>query len=78
MKTFLNSIGLILTIIGVYVIYINSPINESEIVAAPITDDSTELQESTSKKNRFMKFGVYIVIIGTVLQLISNFIPSEN
>ncbi len=38
------------------------------------TDNSKEEKE-TEKKNTRMRYGVYLVLSGTVLQLVSNFIP---
>ena len=72
-KLIVNSIGIILTIIGVYVIYINSPVNFSKIDGGNALTDYDKINEKIKAKNEFLKFGVYIVILGSFLQLISNF-----
>lgn len=74
-KTILNSIGLLLTIIGVYIVYINSPINIDTIDGGDASTDSFEINRITNKRNNLLKRGVYIVICGTIVQLVSNFIP---
>ena len=71
----INCTGLILTIVGAYVIYKYSPINVSVIdggTANTIFDPSVEIM-----KNNFMRGGVFTVLFGTALQLLSNFIPEK-
>jgi hypothetical protein len=74
-KTIINSLGLVLTIIGVYVLYINSPLNISEIDGGDASTDFNAIKLQTQRANHLMKIGVYTVLAGTVLQLVSNFIP---
>jgi hypothetical protein len=78
LKTLINSLGLLLTIIGVYVLFINSPLNISEIDGGDASTDFNAIKLHTQRANRLMKFRVYTVLAGTVLQLVSNFIPSRS
>jgi hypothetical protein len=73
-KTILNSIGFLLTIIGVYIVFVNSPINIDTIDGGDFNTDFTEIKRITNKRNTWLKRGVFIVIIGSFAQLISNFI----
>lgn len=77
-KTIINSIGLLITIIGVWMVYKGSPIHYDIISGG---DDSTnwkEVSDTNEKENNRVKNGVRLIIIGTAFQLISNFIPSCN
>ena len=76
-KTIINSIGLILNIVGVYVVYVYSPINIDEIDGGDASTDYDQLARETHRRNRLLRLGVYIVIGGSVLQLASNFISSK-
>lgn len=76
-KTLLNSIGLLLTIIGVYLVYINSPINIDTIDGGDASTDFSEIKRISEKKNIWLKRGVFIVIFGTVVQLVSNFLSPQ-
>lgn len=76
-KTIINSIGLALTILGVYIAFKNSPINEDTIDGGSASTDFSEIRKKTLKMNRRMKIGIYLVIVGTTLQLISNFIRPQ-
>ena len=77
MKTIVNSLGLVLTIIGVYGVYYNSPINEHIVDGGSPSDDRDKQEEETRRRNLFLKIFVCIVIFGTILQLFSNFIPDN-
>jgi hypothetical protein len=77
LKTILNSVGLLLTIIGVYVVYRNSPINTSVIDGGGPFTDFNAIKSQKRRANHFMRIGVYVVLAGTVFQLVSNFIPSR-
>ena len=77
LRTAINSIGLIISIIGVYVVYRNSPLNISVIDGGNFDDDHAKEEIETKKKNDRMRLGVYLVIFGTLLQLLSNFIPDS-
>jgi ClpP class serine protease len=76
-KTVVNSIGIVLNIVGVYMVYVNSPINFYEIDGGEFDDDSSKYRAETERKNRLLRVGVFVVIVGSVIQLISNFIPSN-
>jgi uncharacterized membrane protein len=77
-KTIINSAGLILTLIGVYLVYKGSPIHYDKISGGSAQTDWEKVKRETDRKNRLVTIGVYLVIIGTVLQLISNFIPATK
>lgn len=70
----LNSIGLLFTIIGVYIVYKNSPINYNAIDAHISGRDYDNLMRRTNIGNNWLRRGVCMVIFGTTLQLVSNFI----
>lgn len=73
-KTICNSIGIILSMIGVCVIYVYSPLNNSIIDGGNAFSENNN--STIDKKNNFcMKIGVLIVLLGSLIQLISNFIP---
>ena len=74
LKTSLNLAGFLLTVVSVYVIYKNSPINESVIDGGNAFTDFNEIERLTSKKNKRMKYGVFFVIAGSVLQFTSSYI----
>jgi ClpP class serine protease len=76
-KTVVNSIGIVLNIVGVYMVYVNSPINFYEIDGGEFDDDSSKYRVETERKNRLLRVGVFVVIVGSVIQLVSNFIPSN-
>ena len=75
-KTTANSIGLVLTIIGVLFIYINSPLNTDVIDGG----DSKNffVGKIDYEKNKNMTNGTYLVIIGSLFQLLSNYIQEEK
>ena len=75
LKTITNSVGLLLTIIGVYLVYKNSPINFDTIDGGDDTTDFKEISRITNKRNSLLRKGVYIVMLGSALQLVSNFMP---
>ena len=75
-KLIINSIGLIFTIIGIYIIYIYSPLNFDNIDGGDAFSDYNKINEQTFKRNTRLKWGVYIVMFGSIVQLFSNFINS--
>ena len=77
-KLITNSIGIALTMIGVYVIYANSPINSHVIDGGDFDTDFSAIERSTKRRNSLMRAGVYIVLAGSLIQLVSNFMPSTN
>lgn len=77
MKTIVNSLGLVLTIIGVYGVYYNSPINTNSVDGGSPDDNMNKQENKTRSRNLFLQVYVWIVIFGTFLQLLSNFIPDN-
>jgi hypothetical protein len=76
LKTSLNSAGLVLTLVGVYVVYVNSPLNEHVIDDGNASTDDGKIAHRMRWRNRLMKYGVYTVLAGSVLQLASNYAPA--
>jgi hypothetical protein len=75
LKTGLNAFGIFLSALGVWIVYVNSPLNFSSIDGGDASTDSDAIEKSTIKRNHYMRVGVWFVISGSLLQLISNFIP---
>jgi len=74
-KTTVNSIGIIMTIIGVWALWKTSPTNFSIINAGAAIDNWKTAQKKTADKNRIMNGSVILILTGSFLQLLSNFIP---
>lgn len=70
-----NSAGFGLTTIGVYIAYVASPINHSGIDGGNADTDFTVVERNTRRRNRGMHVGVCMVLLGSVLQFASNFLP---
>jgi hypothetical protein len=77
-KTAINSLGLILNGVGILVVYYNSPINFHTIDGGNADSDFTSFEKETNTKNKWLRIGVWIVVAGTALQFLSNFIPSKT
>ena len=77
LKTSFNSLGLALTLIGAFVAYRNSPLNEHTIDGGSAATDFNALQVATTRKNSLVKYGIYAVLAGTLLQIASNYIPTH-
>ena len=75
LKTTVNSLGLVLTIIGVYMVYVNSPINFDTIDGGNADADFDKLELETEWKNWLLRVGIYVIILGSAVQLASNYIP---
>lgn len=75
-KTLVNSTGIVLSMLGVYMVYINSPINHTLIDGGDASTDWQIIMRKTKKRNMYLKIGVYSVLLGSAAQLISNFIPA--
>ena len=69
----LNIVGILLNIIGVIMVYVNSPVNFHTIQGAGYGDEWNEIVRKTERKNKLLKLGVLLIIAGSILQLISNF-----
>jgi hypothetical protein len=74
-RAVVNSLGLLLTIVGVYVVYRNSPLNESNVDGGIASTDFEATERRMNRTNRLLRVGVYLVLAGGLLQLASNFIP---
>jgi hypothetical protein len=74
LKTTVNSIGILLTIIGVYIVFKNSPINFNAVDGGNASSNYDEHDKIIKRANWWLRAGVYIVMIGSILQLISNYI----
>ena len=75
-KTLINSIGILLTMLGVYLVYVNSPINYTVIDGGGAGDDWSAIERKANLRNTMLKVGVYLVLAGSATQLISNFVPA--
>lgn len=75
MKTFLSVLGLVLTFVGAWVAYINSPINEHLISGGTADTDFGAIDKKARQNNFYMGLGMYAILAGTMLQTISNFVP---
>lgn len=73
-KTLLNSIGIGLTMLGVYMVYVNSPINYTEIDGGNASTDWDSIERKAKRRNILLKAGVYLVLAGSAAQLASNFV----
>ena len=78
LKTGLNAFGIFLSGLGVWIVYKNSPLNFSTIDGGDASNDFHAIEKNTIKRNQFMRVGVWVIISGTLLQLISNFIPTRR
>jgi hypothetical protein len=75
-RTALNSFGVLLTMVGVYLVYRNSPLNDAVIDGGtPGTDFGVEAKRTVTR-NRTMTVGVYLVLFGSLVQLVSNLLVS--
>lgn len=75
LKLILNSFGIVLNIIGVLMVYFNSPINEQTFDGGDASTDFKAIVERTEQRNKLLRLGVWIVVTGSVFQLLSNFVP---
>jgi hypothetical protein len=75
MKTHLSTIGLILSMAGVVVVYLFSPLNESAIDGGNALTNFRRIDAEVRRKNRLMKVGVALVLAGSLLQAIANYCP---
>lgn len=75
MKTHLSTTGIILSMAGVVVVYLFSPLNESVIDGGDASTDFRWIDAEVRRKNRLMKVGVALVLAGSLLQVIANYCP---
>jgi hypothetical protein len=77
-KTTVNSIGIILNIIGVWCVLKYSPINEHTIDGGEFDDDPSANKNKVLDRNKKLRDSVVVVIIGSFLQLCSNYIMTAS
>lgn len=77
-KTLLNSIGIGLTMLGVYIVYINSPINYTDIDGGDASTNWEAIERKARRRNILLKAGVYLVLAGSAAQLASNFVLPDS
>jgi hypothetical protein len=75
LKTTLNSLGLLMSMVGIYMVYHYSPLNFNEIDGGDASTDDAKEERAVYRRNRLLRVGVYVVIAGTLFQFVSNFIP---
>lgn len=71
-STIINSIGLLLDIIGVLIIYKNSPIVKAGTYFYE-REHVEKMKIDAAKKNKLVRKGTFILFIGFIIQLVSNF-----
>jgi hypothetical protein len=71
----LSSAGILVTMLGVYIVYANSPINFTVIDGGHPGDDWAGIERAAARRNILIRIGVYVVLLGSFLQLVSNFAP---
>ncbi len=69
-KTIVNSVGLLLNIVGVAMVYWFSPLNEYAISGGDAFTDSDKIERETKRRNELLKLSVGVVIFGSILQLV--------
>jgi hypothetical protein len=78
LKTGLNAFGIFLSALGVWIVYVNSPLNFSSIDGGDASTDFDAIEKNTTKRNQYMRVGVWLIISGSLLQLVSNFVPAHQ
>ncbi|KQC33422.1 hypothetical protein AAU57_08905 [Nonlabens sp. YIK11] len=68
-----NSIGLVFDIIGAMLIYFNSPISEGGSFLYSSDETARRIKKAT-KKNNLVKLGAGILLVGFIIQIISNWV----
>ncbi len=74
LKTTLNSAGICLTILGVALLYFNSPLNTYGIDGGVARTDHRANQRQTARRNTRMRCGTALVVLGSIVQLASNYV----
>lgn len=69
-----NSFGILLNIIGVIMVFYFSPINEHTIDGGNLDEGYVNPVPIANRRNKLLKLGVLVVVVGSILQLASNFI----
>ncbi|PYT01653.1 MAG: hypothetical protein DMF63_02055 [Acidobacteria bacterium] len=73
-KIAINSIGILLNIVGALMLYHFSPFNFHTVDGGDSSTDWLDVEERTDRKNKMVKLSVAIIIFGSILQLASNFL----
>ena len=73
-RTIVNSIGILLNIIGALILLLKSPMHFDVIDLGGAMKNWNEQTKKTKMKNDWIRIGGYTIIAGSVLQLISNFL----
>lgn len=77
-RTGLNALGLLMTMGGVYTVYRFSPINYDVIDGGDFDDEKQKsVVEEVKRRNHLLRMGVGVVLAGTFLQFLSNFLPAD-
>lgn len=77
-RVWVNSAGLFVTMVGVYVVYVNSPLNYSVTDGGSADTDFQEIERTTERRNRLLRVGVVAILLGSLIQLLSNFLPANH
>ena len=77
-RTLINSVGIVITMVGVYVVYVNSPINYTVIDGGDANTDWSVVEHKARLRNVLLRVGVYAVLVGSLVQLASNFVPAGS
>jgi hypothetical protein len=78
LKTAINSLGILLTMIGIVMVYLYSPLNESVVDGGGAGTDFGAIERKQKCRNQLLRLGVYLVLMGSAAQSVSNFIPSGS
>lgn len=75
-RIIVSNLGISLSMLGVWIVYLNSPIN-AHVIDGGVFDEEAESQANsqetiTRRKNRNMTRGVFIVLVGSGLQILSS------
>ena len=75
LNTSINSLGVVLTFVGVLVIFLNSPLNFSVLDGGSASTHFDAIDRTVIRRNLLMKVGTGLVLLGAAAQLASNYIP---
>jgi|JI10StandDraft_1071094.scaffolds.fasta_scaffold397556_1 hypothetical protein len=70
----LNTLGIVLNIVGVILVYYNSPLNESVVDGGRADTDFDIERRLAILRNRWARAGVIIVLLGSCVQILSNYL----
>jgi len=75
-KEHVSSLGIAISIAGVVLVYLYSPLNESVIDGGDFSTDTDALVRAANSKNKWMRCGVCCVVCGSLIQAVANYIPA--